>query len=58
MRQDLPYEDFQWEQQYIIDKYINEPENFLEYFDILGNGLGTYIMCDLEFLPETHDKFN
>lgn len=58
MSQDLPYGDFQWEQQYIIDKYNNEPENFLDYFDILGNGLGAYIMCDLEFPPDTHDKFN
>ena len=63
MSQDLPYGDFEWVPQEKLDKLFSKPSG-MRYFQKdflykeLGKGKGAYIMCDLEFPPEIHDKLN
>ena len=62
MCQDLPYGDFTWEDDEVVCS-LNTVDDGYEYFittylNALGNGKGAFIMCDLEFPPETHDRLN
>lgn len=62
MSQDLPYGDFQWMDSDSIER-INTLECGFQIlndklFSQLGHGFGAFIMCDLEFPPEIHDKMN
>lgn len=62
MSQDLPYGNFEWEDEGVVDSFNDlgdEYESFIQnYLKTLGDGKGAFIMCDLMFPPEIHDKYN
>ena len=58
MSQDLPYGNFAWEESGVIEALNESMDVVIAYLEALGNGNGAFIMCDLEFPPETHDRLN
>lgn len=62
MSQALPYANFEWLGGMYVD-YMNNLNDNYEFFmksflNTLGNGKGAFIMCDLEFPANVHDKMN